>query len=64
MQAVLEQGFMSVQLDCVRYLRLIYLVLTDDLIPALIALLGVMPNLSCLYIKSMPTTRCEESNVS
>ncbi|KAK9921292.1 hypothetical protein M0R45_029809 [Rubus argutus] len=61
-KAVLEQGFMSVQLDCVRYLRLIHLVLTDDLIPALIALLGVMPNLSCLYIKSMPTTRCEESN--
>jgi hypothetical protein len=55
---------MSVQLDCVRYLRLTSLVLTDDLIPALIALLGVMPNLSCLSIKSMRTTRCEESNVS
>ncbi|KAK9921278.1 hypothetical protein M0R45_029796 [Rubus argutus] len=61
-KAVLEQGFMSVQLDCVRYLRLTDLVLTDDLIPALIALLGVMPNLSCLYIKSMTTRRCEESN--
>ncbi|KAK9921294.1 hypothetical protein M0R45_029811 [Rubus argutus] len=59
-KAVLEQGFMSVQLDCVRYLRLKFLMLTDDLIPALITLLGVMPDLSYLLVNSMPIL-CDES---
>lgn len=63
MQVVLKQGFTSVKLDCVRYLCLTSLILTDDLIPALITLLGVMPNLSSLDI-NYRLSRCDESKVS
>lgn len=64
MQAFLKERFMSLQLDGVRCLCLRNVILTDDLIPAMITALGEMSNLSCLFIKSNPGLCYDESNVS
>lgn len=54
MQALFREGSMQLQFDDISYLSLHAGGVFDDLVPAMVSLLGGMPNLKTLHINSYP----------